>query len=356
MSESNNLLIMQQDNAKGSTALQAQVVNVYPNGITEEKCREIFMDLYKTNVLSLRDEAKDVACQRAEQLTDIFIQKLSKQDDEIRKKIEDQLKDPAMQEAIFKSQKCFAMSNDDDHLKILTDMLIDRGSISQRTNKQMLIDEAIDVLPRLNKKHLDILLFYLTLQFEHSLYDENIIKNFINEIITRLESILPLKKDDPNLQYLSQKQCLVAYNALQHVISPIEIVVKRTRLLNFGFSKEEYDRVIAIKIPEIIFKNSITNPGNVVIDMSLDELNNILKSKNLPKEKADDIIHFWHRNKNENDSKLIQDFIIKNFENGNILFNKWTNIINYNVSVLGIMIACVYAKTRFQYSINWEFE
>ena len=261
-----------------------------------------------------------------------------------------------MQEAIFKSQKCFAMSNDDDHLKILTDMLIDRGSISQRTNKQMLIDEAIDVLPRLNQKHLDILLFYLTLQFEHSLYNENVIKNFISEIIARLESILPLKNDDPNLKYLSQKQCLVTYNGFQHVISPIEIIEKRTRLLNSGFSKEEYERVIAIKIPEIIFRNSITNPENVVIDMSLDELSNILKSKNLPKEKADDIIHFWHRNKNENDSKLIQDFIIKNFENGSILFDRWKNIINYNISVLGIMIACVYAKTRFQYVINWDFE
>ena len=120
MSE-NDSFVMQQDNAKGSTALQAQVVNVYPNGITEEKCREICMELYKTNILSLRDEAKDIACQRVEQLTDMFIKKLSEQDENIRKKIEEQLKEPSMQEAIFKSQKCYAMSNDEDHLKILTD-------------------------------------------------------------------------------------------------------------------------------------------------------------------------------------------------------------------------------------------
>lgn len=347
---------MQQDNAKGSTALQAQVVNVYPNGITEEKCREICMDLYKKNVLSLRDEAKDVACQRAEQLTDIFIQKLSKQDDEIRKKIEDQLKEPAMQEAIFKSQKCFAMSNDDDHLKILTDMLIDRGSISQRTNKQMLIDEAIDTLPRLNQKHLDILAFYLSFTLVYSFYNKEIIDKYIQNLIQYLKCILPIKEDDSNLQYLAQKKCLTILGRVTHLNPINRILGEHIMPLNSGFSKKDYDNLIKVNIPEIPFTNSLTKSENVVINTSLETLEGILKSKNMKKEDYNNIIHFWNRNKNEKDFSLIKDYIISNFKEGILLFEKWKNLENYEISVLGRIIALVYFKTKYGTTIGWDFE
>ena len=354
MSE-NNIPIMQQDNAKGSTALQAQVVNVYPNGITEEKCREIFMDLYKTNVLSLRDEAKDIACERVERLTDIFIQKLSKQDDEIRKKIEDQLKEPAMQEAIFKSQKCYAMSNDEDHLKILTDMLIDRGSISQRTNKQMLIDEAIDVLPRLNQKHLDILAFYFSIGITQSIQNQKIINSYINNLIQFLQNILPIKKDDTKLQYLAQKNCLQNLTVL-NIQNIAQVLKNRIMILNSGFSIDDYDSSISVHIPEIPFAHSLIHSENVVIDTTLEKLQNILENKNINKKDYDNIIRFWHRNSGKNDLPLIKDYIITSFENGNLLFENWQNIHNYNLTILGAIIAQTYLRTKYQYIINWDFE
>ena len=347
---------MQQDNAKGSTALQAQVVNVYPNGITEEKCREIFMDLYKTNVLSLRDEAKDVACQRAEQLTDIFIQKLSKQDDEIRKKIEDQLKEPAMQEAIFKSQKCFAMSNDDDHLKILTDMLIDRGSISQRTNKQMLIDEAIDVLPRLNQKHLDVLAFYSFIDVFYPSYDEHLLKSQINDLIKYLQNIIPLKSRDSNLQYLAQKNCLQTFDGITHLKDINIILGERVTLLHSGFSEKEYDDLITVNIPEIPFAKSLINPENIVINTTLENLKYILKNRNIDKTNYDNIINFWHKNNDQSDSAFVKDYILNNFEYGYLLFENWQYLRDYNIFPLGITIAHTYIRTKYQQKINWNFE
>ena len=347
---------MQQDNAKGATALQAQVVNVYSNGITEEKCREICLSVYKDNIMSLQDEAKDIACQRVERLTDMFIEKLSRQDDEIRKKIEDQLKEPAMQEAIFKSQKCYAMSNDEDHLKILTDMLIDRGSISQRTNKQMLIDEAIDVLPRLNQKHLDILAFYFSIKFSHPIYNKKIIDTDIQHLIHYLQCILPIKENDSNLRYLAQKNCLTKFDGLTHLLTIDEILRNRIILLNSGFPKEDYDNLITVDIPEIPFVNSLIKPENVVIATSLETLEIILKGKNIRKEDYDNIIHFWHRNKGENDLPLIKEYIISNFKDSYLLFEKWKNIENYDISVLGSIIALAYFKTKYGITIEWDFD
>lgn len=348
---------MQQDNAKGSTALQADVINVYQNGITEEKCRELFLSLYTSNILSFKKEAIDIAFQRAEQLTNLFIEKLSKQDDEIRKKIEDQLKEPAMQEAIFKSQKCFAMSGEDDHLNILTDMLIDRGKISQRNNKQMLIDEAIDTLPRLNQKHLNILIFYAEINLVENNYDKVIVNNHIQNLIEYLNKIIPLQDNDSNLLYLEQKKCLNGLGINGRSLKKInEILGERVEILHSGFSKEEYKNLINVDIPEIPFERSLLKPENVVINTSLEKLKNILKGTGIDKKTHDEIIHFYHRNRGENDLHLIREYIIKKFEYGNLLFDFWDRIKEYILSPLGIIIAQTYLKTKYQRDINWDFE
>lgn len=354
MSE-NNHPIMQQDNAKGTTAVQAQVINVY-NGITEERCREICMAVYRENIMSLVDEAKEIALSRAGHFTDTFIDKLTQLDEQIRQQIEKQLKEPAMQEAIFKSQKCYTMSNDEEHLKILTNMLIDRGCISKRTNKQMLIDEAIDVLPRLTQKHLDILAFYLATAFTHSFYNKKIVDEYIQHLIQYLQCILPIKKDDANLLYLAQKDCLTKYVGLEHLKGIEQILGDRILPLHSGFAKKDYDDLISVNIPEIIFTNSLIKPENVVINMPLDMLEKILKDKNVNKEDYDNIIQFWHRNNGEDDIPLIKEYIISNFENGYLLFENWQNIEKYNTSILGKTIAQAYFKTKYQEDINWDFE
>lgn len=353
MSE-NNSPIMQQDNAKGSTALQAGVINVYQNGITEEKCRKLFLSLYTSNILSLKKEAIDIAFQRAEQLTNLFIEKLSKQDDEIRKKIEDQLKEPAMQEAIFKSQKCFAMSGEDDHLNILTDMLIDRGNISRRNNRQMLIDEAIDTLPRLNQKHLNILLFYFSTILSLPYYNEEILKSEIKNLTNHLKEITPLKKGDSNLQYLEQKKCLRIMIVRSEGI--YEYLSNHFKILHSGFPKDEYDKLIPINIPEIPFEKSLLKPENAIINTSLEELEKLLKEKNIEKETHDNIIHFYYKHKTENDFPLIKDYIIKNFDYGNLLFEFWDNLKAYTLTPLGIIIAKTYFKIKYNLDIDWDFE
>lgn len=355
MSE-NDSIVMQQDNAKGSTALQAKIVNVYPNGITEEKCREICMDVYKDNIMSLQKEAKDIAFQRAERLTDMFIKKLSEQNENIRNKIEKQLKDPSMQEAIFKSQKCYAMSNDEDHLKILTDMLIDRGSISQRTNKQMLIDEAIDVLPRLNQKHLDILLFYCAIMLSPISPNKEDTTEHINDLIKYLQVIIPIKKNDPSFHYLVQKSCLMMFTGGSKLKKISEFLAEHFEILHSGFPKNDYDSLVTVDIPEIPFASSLIKAENVIISTSLSELRKILDDKDLSEEDYYNIIHFWHRNKGENDLHLIENYIINNFENGNILFENWSKINRYSPTILGMIIAQAYLRIKYQCNAIWDFD
>ena len=114
--------------------------------------------------------------------------------------------------------------------------------------------------------------------------------------------------------------------------------------------------MITINIPEIPFERSLLKPENVVINTSLEKLEKLLKGKNIDKKTYDEIIHFYHRNKGENDLPLIKDYIIKNFEHGNLLFDFWDELKAYTLTPLGIIIAKTYFKIKYNQDINWDFE
>lgn len=309
----------------------------------------------QTNLIDKIGVAKQNQQSRCNIFEKTFMLKLLDESHSQKEKIFKAFEEPGMQEAFYKAQHGYVLSNDTDHLTILTKMLIDRGSLSQRTNKQMLIDDAIDILPKLNQKHLNILSFYLVIQFEYPTYDRSTVTQFIREIINCMKLIVPLQKDDYNLQYLCQKNCLVPLE-FQHIKLLVDILEERTKLLNSGFPKEEYNNLIHVDIPEIIFEKSMLKPENTVINMSLHDLEHLLQSKNLPEETAHEIVNFWHRSKGENDHKLIKDFISENFDGGKLLFEYWENIMHYNLSILGKMLAWAHAKIKYPYNVHWDFE
>ena len=366
---------MQQDNAKGSTALQAGVVNVY-NGIQEEqldkkiekKTKAMALPLQRQisviqeEMLSLQHnliEKTGVAEQKQTSRCNIlgknFILKLLDESDDKKEKIFKAFEEPSMQESFCKAQHGYAMSGEEDHLNILTDMLIDRGNISQRNNRQMLIDEAIDTLPRLNQKHLNILIFYAEISLVENNYDKVIVNNHIQNLIEYLNKIIPLQDNDSNLLYLEQKKCLngLSIGSLKEINKILE---ERIEIFHSGFPKEEYNKLITVDISEIPFEKSLTKPENVVINTSLENLKNILNKNSVDKKNYDEIIRFWNRNRGDNDHILIKNYIINNFEKGNLLFEYWDYIKGYNLTLLGIMLALVYLKTKYQRDINWNFE
>lgn len=348
-----NFPMMQQDNAKGATALQAQVVNVYPNGITEEKCRKICMDMYRSNILSLQSEAKDIAYQRAEHLTDIFIEKLSTQDEKIRQKVEECLKEPAMQEAVFKSQKCYALSNDEEHLNILTNMLIEKASIPLKTNKQMLIDDAIDIMPRLNQKHLDILSFYFYLEvyFKYG-YIKNV-DEYVNTLVSIVNKIIPLKKNDDCLQYLEQKRCLsVSFFPKKFFIT--KSIAKQSKMFSNGFSLEEIKDVFN----DNLFVPSVLNENRYALIFNDEEEIMAMLENKLSKDQLEKIRQLYNT-KEENPpvtDKTLQTAIMDRYPNTHILYEYEATFTPYKLSLLGRFIGLTYLNTKIDKDVDWDFE
>lgn len=143
---------LKQEGGEQSTNLQGQNVNIY-NGISYSDAKEIFQDLFKSNFLHLKNEAAEIAQERAEEITDKFLTNLTEKSPESF----DEFKEPAMQDALFTAQKEYAKSGDSDLGDLLVDILVDRAQTQSRNMLQLVLDESLKIAPSLTVAQLDTL-------------------------------------------------------------------------------------------------------------------------------------------------------------------------------------------------------
>jgi hypothetical protein len=143
---------LKQEGGEQSTNLQGQNVNIY-NGISYSDAKEIFQDLFKSNFLHLKNEAAEIAQERAEEITDKFLTNLTEKSPESF----DEFKEPAMQDALFTAQKEYAKSGDSDLGDLLVDILVDRAQTQARNMLQLVLDESLKIAPSLTVAQLDTL-------------------------------------------------------------------------------------------------------------------------------------------------------------------------------------------------------
>lgn len=143
---------LQQKGGESSTNLQGQNVTIN-NGITYTDAKEIALDVFKSNFLELSQTAAITAKARAEELVDDFLKKLEVTDPS---KI-DMIQDPDMQYAIFTAQKEYARNGEKDMEEMLVDLLIERIGDNTQSLKRIVLNESLEILPKLIKKQLDIL-------------------------------------------------------------------------------------------------------------------------------------------------------------------------------------------------------
>lgn len=344
-------------NISNSQIQQIKTDTLIIEGVTEDKCRQICLDVYKNNIMEFQKEAQDKAFSRASELTDIFIEKLSKQDDEIKKKIEESLTEPAMQEAIFKSQKCYAISNDKDHLNILTNMLVERGNIPQRTNKQMLIDDAIDSLSKLNQKHLDMLGYILLRGGVNQSGTLDILDSYINNLVKYMKKIIPLSKENNDFVYLKHRNCLqtsvfASYQGIETYI------LRQTQAFNEGFEKSEILEELNNNVFESFFIQSLRNPSKYVLKLNSFEFIEKYLSQDELLQALEKIKKFYIPYKNEQINKSeVYDIIIKRHPDASILFNNDIQAFSYyNLTPLGQLIAIEYVSQNVNKDFLWNFE
>lgn len=172
--------IQKQNAGDSSTNLQAKTITIN-QGLTYRDAKDIALDVYKENFLKLSAEASLLAIQRAEELTDNFLNKL-KHDPASSV---DSMKEPGMQIALFSAQKEYARTGDVDLQNLLVDILVERSKSSARDLTQIVLDESLEIAPRLTPEQFDVLtLCWLLTRTKN--YTIKCIESFNNYIKTYL--------------------------------------------------------------------------------------------------------------------------------------------------------------------------
>ena len=143
---------LKQESGYQSTNIQGQTVNVY-QGLTYSDAKEIALDVFKSNFIQLKSEAAKIAAERAEEITESILSKLSDKAPETLKEFEQ----PAMQDALYTAQKEFAKSGDKDLGDLLVDIVVDRAKVTKRNMLQIVLDESLLIAPKLTVEQLDTL-------------------------------------------------------------------------------------------------------------------------------------------------------------------------------------------------------
>ena len=162
---------------------QAQSVHIINNGITYSDAKEIALDVYKNNVPKLSEHAGKIALERAEKLTERFLQGLTSPE-----KGFEALRSPGLQHSLLVAQREYARTGDSDLESLLVDMLSKRAGELKRTLRQISLDEAISVIGKLTVEHMDALTIHLvlnpTVAAEH--FSTMSLSSLLNDYLSRL--------------------------------------------------------------------------------------------------------------------------------------------------------------------------
>ncbi len=168
---------MKQEAGDGSN--NVQVNGNVTVGISYNDARQIALDVFKANIYEFTEKAAQVAAERANSFNDALINKLFKDIPQLTQKLEE----PSVQSSMFNAQREFAKTGDFDLENRLLDLLVERINSEERSLKQIALDEALLVLPKLTNEQINILTFLLSaVDLSHeSVSSLSAFSNFIND-------------------------------------------------------------------------------------------------------------------------------------------------------------------------------
>lgn len=333
---------LKQEGAKNSTNLQGQNVTIN-NGITYSDAKEIALDIFKSNFLELSQTAALTATSRAEKLVENFLEKVYS---EMPERIE-KIQDPDMQYAIFTAQKEYARSGEENMEEMLIKILTERIGVDGQTLKKIVLNESLQVLPKLTDNQLDILtIVFLTHEtVNNEIVDLETFKNYL--ILHYIPFITELRTDRTIYKHLEFTGCCGSIGIPDDNFSNI-LSNRYLGLFSKGFDKQKFiditkgDEKYNVLLMECI--NDATKYQLNVMNESV--LKATLDKHGLGQElylKFEDLLKKHKMSVQESDKLLIS--LVPEIET---LISTWKNsyLCVMNTTSVGIMLAYLNLKRK----------
>ena len=225
----------------------------YHEGLSYNDARQVALDVFKANTYVFTDITKQKINDRAEEIKDdIFTMIYNELPDRIG-----QLVEPAVQEALLKAQKAYAKNNSSNLKEQLILLLKNRLSVEETDMEQIILDEALEIIPKLSNEQLNILsLHFSVLRLQHS--EINSRESFFTVLKTK---IMPF--------YTSGIEKTTSYEHLRYLgctgilsegstYKPLEEIYRGRYggLFSKGFDKSEFDSYMGTDTA--LFRNLLT--------------------------------------------------------------------------------------------------
>jgi hypothetical protein len=161
----------------GDDSVNLQVAGNCTIGISFEDARQIALGVFKANFYDLSEKAAKIALQRAEEMTDEFLNKFHVQ----MPNQEHKLQEPSIQYSMFKALRNYAKTGDTDLKEQLLELLLQRIDSDERSLKQIVLDRAIEILPYATSEQIKLLTFvFIVENLAKNIFSNGLVDNKMN--------------------------------------------------------------------------------------------------------------------------------------------------------------------------------
>jgi hypothetical protein len=173
-----------------STNIQTGSITVH-QGLSLSEVRQLALDVFRANFFELAGEAKHIARQRAEEVTENFLKKLQEQHSAGLK----QAQEPDFQHALYTVQKEYARCGDKELGDLLVDLLVDRTKHESRTILQIVLNESLLVAPKLTPDQLAVLsvIFLFKYTINHGIKNHETLWEYLDRYVGPFAALITEK-------------------------------------------------------------------------------------------------------------------------------------------------------------------
>ena len=338
----------------GENSKNLNVMGDYHEGLSYKDARQVALDVFKANSSVYTEIAKKTIDERVVNITDdIFTMIYSELPDTVEKLVE-----PAVQDTLLKIQKEYE-KNDDPALKErLIALLKNRLKADEKDMETIVLDEALEIVPKLTGIQLNILSLNLTVLriLHHEVTNRDTFFHMLtSKILLFYSNHMSKTMEYAHLQYLGCTGILSEGSTYK----PIEEIFRNryAGLFSRGFSREEFYEYMGIEIQE--FQQLITT---CQIDKEKYQFNamneNVLKysiAQSGKQEYEEKLLQYYKEHIME--VKEIKDDIsshVQGFEELADFWKKTSEFKSMNLTSVGIEIGLLNYNLQTGSKIQWK--
>lgn len=185
-----------------STNVQGNNVTVNQNGLDYLQVRQVAMDVFKSNFYDLGQSVEETVLIRAENLLNDYLKKLQTKAPETIANTQD----VDVRYAIFEAQKNHARLNNDEIQTLLVDLLIQRTITKEEEFKKLVLNEALEIIPKLTTRQIDTLTFIFIVK--HLGFTKDVEFDKFIEFISPIWMLCNLSSSHINLRHMEYSGCI----------------------------------------------------------------------------------------------------------------------------------------------------